>query len=54
MDMNWEAPDFEEVMTSAEMTAYAGHWTDEEDGLADALDDGLADGMDAVGEEDDA
>jgi coenzyme PQQ precursor peptide PqqA len=34
--MEWETPDFEEVMTSAEMTAYAGHWTEDEDGK-DAL-----------------
>jgi coenzyme PQQ precursor peptide PqqA len=39
--MEWVTPDFEEVMTSAEMTAYAGHWTDEEDGV------------DELGEEDD-
>jgi hypothetical protein len=29
--MDWETPDFEVVETSAEMTAYAGHWTDEAD-----------------------
>jgi coenzyme PQQ precursor peptide PqqA len=37
--MEWEAPDFEEVMTSAEMTAYAGHWTDEEDGVGEEDDE---------------
>jgi coenzyme PQQ precursor peptide PqqA len=24
--MEWIAPDFEEVETSAEVTAYVGHW----------------------------
>ncbi|TME96311.1 MAG: pyrroloquinoline quinone precursor peptide PqqA [Chloroflexi bacterium] len=24
--MEWTAPDFEEVETSAEVTAYVGHW----------------------------
>jgi len=42
MDMDWEAPDFAVVETSAEMTAYAGHWTDHEaDGVGkeEAADD---------------
>jgi coenzyme PQQ precursor peptide PqqA len=25
-DEMWESPEFEEVETSAEVTAYAGHW----------------------------
>jgi coenzyme PQQ precursor peptide PqqA len=24
--MDWETPDFEEIETSAEVTAYVGHW----------------------------
>ena len=28
--MDWETPNFEVVETSAEMTAYAGHWADQE------------------------
>jgi hypothetical protein len=42
MDMDWEAPDFGVVETSAEMIAYAGHWADSEtDGVGeeDARDD---------------
>ena len=26
ISMEWVTPDFEEVETSAEVTAYAGHW----------------------------
>jgi hypothetical protein len=34
--MDWEVPDFVVVETSAEMTAYAGHWTDhDEDEVGD-------------------
>ncbi|MDQ3506560.1 MAG: pyrroloquinoline quinone precursor peptide PqqA [Actinomycetota bacterium] len=28
--MEWKAPDFEEIGTSAEVTAYAGIWPDSE------------------------
>lgn len=28
--MEWTAPDFEEIGTSAEVTAYAGIWPDSE------------------------
>lgn len=26
MGMEWETPEFEEIETEAEVTAYAGHW----------------------------
>ena len=29
--VEWIAPDFEEVETEAEVTAYAGHWEDGDD-----------------------
>jgi coenzyme PQQ precursor peptide PqqA len=28
--MEWKTPDFEEIGTSAEVTAYAGIWSDSE------------------------
>jgi len=45
MDMNWETPDFTVVETSAEMTAYAGHWSDHDENAVaeeDAADDDVA------------
>jgi hypothetical protein len=30
--MEWTTPDFEEYDTMAEMTGYAGHWSEREDG----------------------
>jgi coenzyme PQQ precursor peptide PqqA len=28
-DMEWTTPDFEEIETEAEVTAYADHWLDD-------------------------
>jgi hypothetical protein len=35
IQMEWTTPDFEEYETMAEMTAYAGHWPEDEDNEAE-------------------